>query len=561
MWNLNRKYQNFKRAKEIILVLARFGFGYIFNTKSTGKILGVSERKIKSEKGSKEVLQMKPPKRLRVALEELGPTFIKLGQILSARPDVLPAEYTDELTNLQDAVPPFSYEEVREQIHREFGKEVEEVFAEFNKKPIAAASLSQVHEAKSADGSKLAVKVQRPGIRNTIETDISILNRLAQFVEKRMRWSRIYQPTDLVKEFSQVIRQELDFVREAHNIEGFRKNFSGNEMMFVPKVFWKFTTKKILTMELVEGKKINKVIDSQNQEYNKKTIASRLTNSVLKQIFQDGYFHGDPHPGNIFVMKNGRIAFLDFGIVGHLEDKIKDYLADMLVAITQRDVGRIIRIWKDMEIMDPLEESQSLRQELKGFLDKYYGMESRKIHLGRLLEELIEIMVRYEIKAPASFALLTKAVINVEGICRRLNPKFNMVSYTEPYAKDLLKKKFSLKELFRKSSALGSEALDLLGKTPQELYLLSKGLREGKLSIGFKHEHLEDLTLVIDRASNRITFGLITAALIVGSSFVMTIDKGPFLFGYPVFGFFGFMIAGVLGLGLVISIIIRRGKL
>ncbi|MDZ7612198.1 MAG: AarF/ABC1/UbiB kinase family protein [Candidatus Moranbacteria bacterium] len=561
MWNLNRKYQNFKRAKEIILVLARFGFGYIFNTKSTGKILGVSERKIKSEKGSKEVLQMKPPKRLRVALEELGPTFIKLGQILSARPDVLPAEYTDELTNLQDAVPPFSYEEVREQIHREFGKEVEEVFAEFNKKPIAAASLSQVHEAKSADGSKLAVKVQRPGIRNTIETDISILNRLAQFVEKRMRWSRIYQPTDLVKEFSQVIRQELDFVREAHNIEGFRKNFSGNEMMFVPKVFWKFTTEKILTMELVEGKKINKVIDSQNQEYNKKTIASRLTNSVLKQIFQDGYFHGDPHPGNIFVMKNGRIAFLDFGIVGHLEDKIKDYLADMLVAITQRDVGRIIRIWKDMEIMDPLEESQSLRQELKGFLDKYYGMESRKIHLGRLLEELIEIMVRYEIKAPASFALLTKAVINVEGICRRLNPKFNMVSYTEPYAKDLLKKKFSLKELFRKSSALGSEALDLLGKTPQELYLLSKGLREGKLSIGFKHEHLEDLTLVIDRASNRITFGLITAALIVGSSFVMTIDKGPFLFGYPVFGFFGFMIAGVLGLGLVISIIIRRGKL
>ncbi|MFO7807698.1 MAG: AarF/UbiB family protein [Candidatus Moraniibacteriota bacterium] len=561
MWNFNRKYRGLKRSKEIVLVLAKFGYGYIFNAKLVKKTFGISEKNIKNQENTGRNLKMSGPERLRAAFEELGPTFIKLGQILSTRPDLLPAEYTDELSNLQDDVSSFSFDKIKEQIQKEFGRDVVEVFADFDRKPIAAASLSQVHQAKLADGTEVAVKVQRPGIRANIETDISILNRLAQFIEKRMKWNKVYQPTELVREFAQIIRQELDFFREARNIEGFHKNFSQDKDIVIPKVYWDFTTEKILTMELIGGVKINKAIKAGRKDYDKKKIASKITNSFLKQVFQDGYFHGDPHPGNIFVLDNSRVAFLDFGIVGHLESETKNQLADMLIAISRQDVDKIIRIWKEMEIMDPLKESPSLRQEVKSFLDKYYGLDSKNIRLGRLLEEMIDIMSRYEIRSPSSFALLTKALINVEGICRQLNPNFNMVSYTEPYAKELIKKRYSLKELFKKGSTLGRETLDVLEKTPQELYSLSRGLREGKLSIGFKHQNLEDLTTVIDRASNRIAFGLIIAALIVGSSFVMTLEKEPFVFGYPILGLFGFMAAAFLGLGLIISIIIRRGKL
>ncbi|MFW5885183.1 MAG: ABC1 kinase family protein [Patescibacteria group bacterium] len=561
MFGFNKKYRGLKRAKEIVLVFAKFGFGYVFNLRFIQKDFGVSEKSLKDQEKTGRKIQMSGPERLKTAFEELGPTFIKLGQILSTRPDLLPSAYTDELTKLQDNVPPFSFDKVREQMKKEFGRDIEEVFVEFDKKPIAAASLSQVHKAKLKNGVEVAVKIQRPDIQATIETDISILNRLAQFAEKRFSQSRIYQPTELVKEFSQIIRQELDFYREARNIEGFYKNLASVKFIFIPKVFWNFTTGKVLTMELVRGERVNKAIQDKEQKYDKKLIASRIINSFLKQVFQDGYFHGDPHPGNIFVLEDNAVAFLDFGIVGHLEDQTKNYLADLLVAVSKKDTGRIIRIWKDMEIMNPLEEPPSLRQELRGFLDKYYGMESRKIHLGRLLEEMIEIMVKYDIKAPTSFALLTKAIINIEGICRQLDPGFNMVSFTEPYAKELVKKRYSLKEILKKGSSLGREALDFFEKTPQEIYFLSKGLREGKLSIGFKHQNLEDLTLVIDRASNRIAFGLITAALIVGSSFIMTLDKGPFVFGYPILGLIGFLAAAFLGLGLVISIIIRRGKL
>jgi ubiquinone biosynthesis protein len=561
MLGFNKKYRSLKRAKEIVLVFAKFGFGYVFNFRFIQKDFGVSEKSFRNKEETGRKIQMSGPVRLRKALEELGPTFIKLGQVLSARPDLLPSAYTDELTNLQDNVPSFSFDKVKEQIKKEFGKDVDEIFDEFNKKPIAAASLSQVHQAKLKNGAEVAVKVQRPNIRRIIETDISILNRLAHFVEKRFSQSRFYQPSELVKEFSQIILQELDFYREARNIEGFCKNLDSGKAIFIPRVFWNFTTEKVLTMELAKGEKVNKVIQNKERKYNKKLVASRIINSFLEQVFQDGYFHGDPHPGNIFVLKNNAVAFLDFGIIGRLEDRDKNYLADLLVAINKKDTSRIIYIWKDMEIMNPLEESPSLRQELRVFLDKYYGLESKKIHLGRLMEELIDIMVKYNIKAPTSFALLTKAFINVEGVCRQLDSEFNMVSFVEPYAKELVKKRYSFKEVLKKGSSLSKDFLGFLEKAPQEIYFLSKGLREGKLSIGFKHEHLEDLTSVIDRASNRIAFGLITAALIVGSSFVMTLEEGSFIFGYPILGLIGFLAAAFLGLGLVISIIIRRGKL
>jgi len=561
MFNLHNKYQNLKRSKEIFTVLVKFGFGFLFNKQAAKSDLGIDVEKTKFRGETESIRRMSGPAKLRTALEELGPTFVKLGQILSTRPDLLPRAYTDELSNLQDAATPFSAEEAEVQFKNEFNQGTAELFAEFEPEPMAAASLSQVHRARLRTGELVAVKVQRPDIRNQIETDISILHRLAAIMEKRMHWSRIYQPADLVREFSYMIRQELDFKREAHNLESFHRNFPDSEEIRMPKVYWKQTSERIITMELVEGTKINRVIKSEEDEFDKQEIASRITNAFLKQVFKDGFFHGDPHPGNIIIQKDNVVGFLDFGIVGRIDDWTKNKLADVLIAITQNDVEKIIKVWREMDLLDPLQNTQPIERELQHFLDKYYGIPSKDIKIGRLLEEIIDIMVRHEVKAPTVLALLTKALIHIEGICRQLDPDFNMVAYTEPYAKELLKRKYSPHELFKKSTQLSKDLLEVAEKIPYEFYLLSKGLRQGKLSVGFKHEHLEELTVVIDRASNRIAFGLIIAALIIGSSFIMSIDKGPFLFNYPILGLLGYMVAAFLGLGLVVSIIIRRGKL
>jgi ubiquinone biosynthesis protein len=557
MKELKEKYKNFKRLKEILSVISRYGFGYFLNLPKIERYFRFG-RGVFTKKGS-TVKHLTLPERARLAMEELGPTFVKLGQILSTRPDLIPQEFADEFSKLQDNVAGFSNAQVEECIKKELGRPINELFAEFEEIPVAAASLSQVHKAKLSSGEIVAVKIQRPDIEDRINTDISILFDLVQFVEKRMVNGQAYQPIEIVKEFAKAIKKELDFVNEARNIDKFRNNFKYIENVRIPLVYWDLTSIKVLTMEFIDGVKIAEVIKSDNEAYNKKMISARGADMILKQIFEDGYFHGDPHPGNIFITDNNTIALLDFGMVGRVDESMMANMANLLIGAIENNVDKIITALKEMDIIVDKTEIKELRAEIKDFVDKYYGVTLKQLEIGTVIEEVLEIVARHRVKIPADISLLVKALVTIEGVGRDLDPDFDMVAHAKPFAKDLLRKKYSLGNLWRKGSGTMEELLKFLEILPKELSFLVKSLRKGDLNINFRHQGLENIILEIDRASNRISFSMIIAALIVGSSLLLTQNLGPYIFGYPAIGIIGYLFASFLGLFLIISIL-RSGR-
>ena len=561
MLNIKQNYKNLKRTREILKVAVKYGLGYFLDFSKAEGGLNL-KKKIFPKKITKleKIQRLTLPQRARLACEELGPTFIKLGQILSIRPDLIPREFAEEFGKLQDEVPPFSFDEVEEQLRKEFGKPINELFVEFDKRSVATASLSQVHKAKLISGETAAVKIQRPNIEKIIETDIAILFSLVKFIEKRSISGRLFQPVEIIREFSRSIRKELDFVNEGHNIEKFRINFRESETVHIPKVYWKLTTKRILTMEFIKGVKISKVIDSKDSKFDKKIISSRGIDMILKQILVDGFFHGDPHPGNIFIMKNNIIAPIDFGMVGRIEEDTMINMADFLIAAISNDADKIVRILEDMDIVDSEMDLKKIKTEISYFIDKYYNVPLKRLEMGKIIEEIMEIMIRHQIKVPSNLVLLTKALVTIEGVGRELDPDFNMVARAKPFANKLIRRKYSLNNLLKVSGKFAEEFFNSLKTFPNEFSYLVKNLRKGKFSINLQHKGLEKLTLEIDRASNRLSFSMIISALIIASSFIILSNKGPFIFDYSALGIFGYLITAVLGLWLVISII-RRGGL
>ena len=561
MFNIKQNYKNLKRTKEILKVVTKYGLGYFLDFSKVEGGLNL-KKKIFPEKVTKleKIQRLTLPQRTRLACEELGPTFVKLGQILSVRPDLIPREFAEEFSKLQDEVSSFSFEEVEEQFKKEFGKSIKELFIEFDKRPVAAASLSQVHKAKLISGETVAVKIQRPNVEKIVETDISILFSLVEFIERRSISGHLFQPVEIIREFSQTVREELDFVNEGHNIGKFRINFRESETVHIPKVYWKLTTKRILTMEFINGIKISKVINSKDSKFDKKVISNRGADMILKQILVDGFFHGDPHPGNIFIMEDNIIAPIDFGMVGRIEESAMMNMADFLIAAISNDADKVVKILEDMEIVDSEMDLKKIKAEISYFIDKYYNVPLKQLEMGRIIEEIMEIMIQHQIKVPSDLVLLTKALVTVEGVGRELDPDFNMVTRAKPFANKLIRQKYSLSNLFKIGGKFTEEFFNSLKTFPNEFSYLVRNLRKGKLTISFQHKGLEKLILEIDRASNRLSFSMIISALIIGSSFIILSDKGPFVFDYPVLGIFGYLIAAILGLWLVISII-RRGGL
>ena len=559
MLNLRKKYRNLKRAREILAVLARFGLSYFLDLPAIEKYLNLSRKFFRTEAIETKIEKLTLPKRVRLALEALGPTFIKFGQILSTRPDLIPREFVDELSFLQDEVPAFSYEEAAKIISSEFGQNVDELFLTFDQVPVAAASLSQVHKAVLRTGETVAVKIQRPNIKEIIENDLAILYDLAKFVEKRLTKGYLYQPAEIVNVFSQNLRRELDFLGEGRNLDKFNENFKDIPSIHFPKVYWQLTSAKILTMEFIDGVKISKVAADKSLTFDKKTIAMRGADAVLKQIFEDGFFHGDPHPGNIFILPGNEIAFLDCGLVGKLDKANKALIADQLIGVIKNDADKIISTWQEMDIISQDSDLKGIKARLESFLDKYVNMPLKSLKIGEIFEEFLDIITCCQVRVPTDFVLLSKAMVTIESIGRQLDGDFNLVEHARPFAEKLLQKKLEPKEILARSQILAGNYLKLAESFPDEWRWLLRTLRRGELSFHISHKNLEKLSMEIDQASNRLSFSLIIAALIVGSSFIMNTSRGPFILGYPVLGVAGYIIAGVFGIGLIISII-RRGR-
>ena len=536
-----------------MVVLVKYGLDY-FIDRSKINLLA------KIRKKPKDYQALTLPERLRLALEELGPTFIKFGQILSARPDFLPAAFIKELEKLQDQVSPFDGSDARKIIEQELDKPIGRLFKRFETKPVAAASLSQVHKAVLFNDEIAAVKIQRPNIRETVELDLEILEDLAGILENRVHNDWVYRPKLMVGEFKRAIKKELDFTNEAHNFEKFRINFKGVEYVRVPKIYWDITTTKVLTMEFIEGTKINEITRKKHKGiFKPKEVAEKGAKAILKQVLEDGFFHADPHPANLFVLPPSTIVMLDVGMVGYLDEKTIAGGVKLLQAIVNKNLDKIMRGFEDLGIIVKEFDRNLLRQDLKELFDRYLGISLKNLKIDKFSQDILEIMARHSLALPSNLVLMLKALSVVETTGRQIDPDFDMLSVAKPFIKGLLRKKLSPQKLLKKGRIMFQESVELIEQLPQDLIDISRKLKDGKLKFNFKHQGLEKLTREIDRSSNRLSFSLIIASLIIGSSLILQQQIGPFIFGYSILGIIGFLLASFLGFGLIISIL-RSGK-
>lgn len=554
MTSIVRKFQNLIRLRQIFQVLAKYGFGYL-----TGRLNRNVPRFFRPRfRGVSEISGVPPQARVRRALEELGPTFVKLGQMLSTRPDLIPIDYCRELEKLQDRVPPCKFEDIELQLRREFDKAPSQLFKEFSEEPVAGASLSQVHNAVLKTGEDVVVKVQRPGIERVMRADLELLHFIARMAEKYIEESRYYNPVGVIDEFRRVVYREMDFSVEASNIERFRKNFEDDDDVRIPVVFREFTCRRVITMERILGIKVSDIKAIEEAGLDRKRLAISGARVVLRQIFDHGFFHADPHPGNIFILSDGKIAFLDFGQVGRLHRTNRERVANMLLGVIDRDPEEVAETFT--EIGMPPENTMEFELDVEDMLSRYYGVPLGELRIGEFLADLMSVVTANRIKVPPDLFVLTKAIITIESIGRDLDPEFDMAVEMKPFVEKLLRSRYDPRAAAKDARKFASSGMKLAKSLPGDISEIITKLKSGTTRIEFEHQGLENFILHMDKVSNRISFSLIIAALIIGSALIMMTDKGPVLFEFSMFGIVGFMAAGVMGLWLVVAIL-RSGKL
>ncbi len=552
----NRRYRHLGRYRQIVTVLAKYGFAEIL-----GRMHVLARLRLAHIRPVRQYVEgMSAPQRLRAALEELGPTFIKFGQLLSTRSFVLPPEYIEELAKLQDRATPVPFEQLEPVLHSALGRCAGDCFAEFEREPIATASIAQAHRARLKDGQPVVVKIQRPGIKATVEQDIDVLTDLARLAERYLPEVRRFSPVNLVDEFARTIRRELDFLNEARNAEIFRRNFAEVESVYIPRVYWDFTRSQVLTVEYVDGIKITDLEALSRAGLKPRQVVRTGAQFVLKQIFEDGFFHADPHPGNLFVSSDGKIVPVDFGIVGRLDETLMGILAELTVATYKKDVATIVNILIDLGAIEESSDLPPLRFDLGELIDRYYGVPLKHVDVRTLIREGLEIVNRYDVRLPPGLALLIKTLGTYEDVTRAIDPDFDFISEMKPHVRRLIGRRLEPSRLAYEMSRTARDAYHLLQMLPRELELLLRRLKRGAVRLQMEHRGLEHLITEVDRSSNRLSFALIIAAIIVGSSFVMQLDRGPSILGYPALGVVGYVFAGFLGIWLVIAIL-RSGRL
>ncbi len=556
---VTRAYLRVKRYKEIIIILAKHGFGDLLTKIDLEKYIDLGEKIIPSV-GSIKIESFSTYERIRKVLEELGPTFIKLGQIMSNRPDLLPQELLIELEKLQNSVPPFSEQEAREIIESELKNTIPNLFKNFTNTPMASASIAQVHKAVLLTGEKVAIKVQRPDIEKVIDVDLEIMRQLAMLLEQHVAGMDVIDPVSIVDEFDNSIKQEIDFTLEASHIERFSRNCQEDPTVYVPKVYREQTTKKVLTMELIEGIKVSNINEKQKNIYNPELIACRGADLILKQIFEHGFFHADPHPGNILILNNNIICFLDFGMMGVLLPKYREYLGSAILGIRNNDAAKITKALLKLSNSRRIENIEELENKIFKLLDQYSHQPLKNINLGEFLNNIIKILISYKLKISPDIYLLLKAMVTIEGVGRKLHPNFDIIKHIEPFAKKLVKDRFSPHKLTKEMYVSTAELVLLLRDLPSDIQEIIDQIKLGKFGIEFKHKGLDTMRKTYDQISNRISFAIVLASLIIGSSLIVLSGIPPKWHEIPIIGIVGFLGTGILGVWLLISIL-KHGKM
>lgn len=556
---IGRTYRHLNRYRQILTILFKYGFGDLVDTLKIEQYLEIGLQMI-SRKRREQVEKLTRAERIRMALEELGPTFVKLGQILSTRPDLIPVELIQELSKLQDHVPPFPYTEVKHIIESELGAPLGDIFQHFEQTPLAAASIGQVHRAQLRNSEEVVAKVQRPGIHKTIDVDLEIMLHLASLMERHLEEAELHRPTKIVEEFAHTLERELDYTIEASHIERFASQFMGEQNIYVPKVYRETTTARVLTMEYIDGIKASEIDQLQSASLDQKEIAHRGADLILKQIFDYGFFHADPHPGNIYILPNNVICYLDFGMMGRIDRQTRENFADLVMSIVNRDEEKAADALLNLTLWEDEPDRSTLERELGEFMDLHFYRPLKELDLGKLLRQLLDMASKHRLRAPPDLFLMLKALSTVEALGSTLDPDFDMATHAAPSIRRIQRERFHPRRVAADMFDTGAEFIHLLKEIPRELREILKQARQGKVKLEFEHRGLESMLTTHDRISNRIAFAIVLASLVIGSSLIVLADIPPKWYGIPVIGLAGFLVAGVMGFWLLLSIL-RRGKM
>ncbi len=556
---LSRAYRHFNRYRQISIILVKYGFDDVVSMLRIDKLIEIGSRIISSDE--KIILEkLTRAERLRLALEELGPTFIKLGQILSSQPGLLPVEFIDELSKLQDDVPPAPFEKVVDIFQNEFGKHPEKLFEFIDKKAIASASIGQVYKARLFNGKDVAVKVQRPGIQRIIGIDLEIMLHMATLLEQYIEEMALHNPVKVVEEFARSLGKEIDYSIEAKNIKRFQDQIAGNTDIYVPEVYNDYSSKKILTMEFIKGIKISDVKQLEQKGYKKKLIIKRGANLTLNQIFTHGFFHADPHPGNIFVLENNVVCLVDFGMVGIIDRKTREIFVDLVVGIVNEDISLAAKALLSLTTWEKRPDSRLFEKDIADFIIKNISDELQEIEIAVFLKDLLDIVSRYELRIPADLFLMMKAMATVEGIARQLYPEFDMIKEVKPFLIKVGLSRFRPRRIANDLIGLSRGMGHFVQQFPADILEISRLIKNDKLVFKIEHKGYKEMISTIDHVVNRISFAIIIAALLIGSALVIKAEVPPVIMGISIIGFVGFVFAGFLGGWLLIAIL-RSGRL
>lgn len=514
-----RKMKNAQRSQEIINVLLKNGFSHVLFR------LGLIDRKLTTHDKEADLNLYHVGKKLRNALEELGPAFVKLGQIASGRRDLVPMEIAAELETLQDHVKAFPFSEVRKTIEQQLGGTLEELFQEFEEEPLASASIGQVHKARLITGEMAAVKVQRPHIQRQINTDLAILHDLAGLFEKNMEWARTYRLRDLIQEFSHSLREELDYQLEARNTERIARQFENTPEIRVPRVYEDYSTGTVLTNELITGIKVSKVEQLDAEGYDRKLIADRIADSMLTQVLEHGFFHGDPHPGNIFIAPGNVVFYLDFGMVGLLSKEMTYHFVSLMLALRKGDIEKVIDVFYSMDILSDETNTEALYRDLQVIERKYYETSLNDLQIGDVFMEIFNVAYRHRIRLPNEIAILSKVILTLEGVLRNLDPSISIMKAIEPYSKRLVLKRFDPRELLDNGWHTLLKNAEIAAELPEDLRKAIRTVQKGKVDLNVNLQESQVVFRRFDKIANRLSFSIVLLAfsilmvgLIVGSA-------------------------------------------
>lgn len=567
LFGFQRKhFRDIPRIGMIIAIASRHGFGHLVEQLGLQRFFSIGRRMISFKKyPTVNLPRIGAPERLRLMFEDLGPTFIKFGQLLACRPDMLPLEYSREFLKLTDSVTPFPSQEAIAIIEEELKKPLHELFSSFDDEPVAAASIAQVHRATLRDGGEVMVKIQRPNIAKTIERDISVMRWIAELMETRIPELRPYDVQGIVEEFAHTIKRELDFFIEASNALQLRRNFENSDVLYVPKVYGSISSRRVLVLERIEGIRIDDYDRLAREGYDRRDIALKGGAAFFKMVLEDGLFHADPHPGNIFVLPDRRLGLVDFGVMGRVTEENREQFASVFVALANRDYDLLVRQYVEMgflsdESIDIDKFQREMKEDLSDFLDPYYVMEAGQIDFGAYIDHITRMLLRHRLRLPSNLYLMDKALITLEGVLKQLDPTFNYVEAAKPYAASLVMKSKNPFHTVRKVKSSIREFMDAASLFPKQLRMAFRKVFQGEVRVTIQHEDLHHLIRDIDRSSNRLSFSVITAAIIIASSIIVHAAKGPMIFDLPIFGLVGYVLAAFLGLWILLGIL-RSGQL